>query len=380
MRFAQRAFIIGTLLLLGTALPRASSADVIDLITGESVRGTIKGATATGIVIDVGGRERTIEQRLVRGIVFDSGPAPAPARTPASKPPKAAPPRDAARAAAAPATPAPPPPSAPESKPPPPKQTARARAAPATPAPPPPAPESKPPPPKQTARARAAPATPVPPPPAPESKPAPPKQTARARAAPATPAPPPPAPESKPAPETEAKPAEPAPTAAIQTPRPAPPPRPALDLASVSPATLREAIQALSDLRAAAVDDISRADYAARADEAKPRVERYLSDRDGRAEVKEAIASAMRLYSFAATAWSVYSMRGDFATVGRDPALAECPRLQKAIAEDAARWQFDAKNPGFAGMLAGSEGLPDLWACAADRLAEAEQLIAAQTP
>ena len=288
MRFDQRALITATALILGAALPRLAAGDLIDLTTGERVRGTIKGATAAAVVIEVGGRERTIPQRLIRGLVFEPAGAPASPGVAAAKPPRAPARSPAARSA---------PPAAPR----------------------------------------------------PEAKPA---------AAAAEPA------------RIEAR--------AVEPPRPAPPPRPALEIARVSPVSLREAMQALLDLRAAAVEGVSHADYATRTDDAKPRVLAYLSEAEGRADIKQAIESAMRLYSFAATAWSVYATRGDFAVVGRDPILGECPRLVKAIEEDAARWHFDAKNPGFAGMIAGSEGVPDLWACAADRLGEAEQLVAAQ--
>lgn len=299
MRFDQRALITATALLLGAALPRVAAGDVIDLTTGERVRGTIKGTTATAVVIEVGGRERTIPQRLIRGLAFEPAGAPASPGVAAAKPPRAPARSPAARSA---------PPAAPK----------------------------------------------------PEAKPA--------AAAPAT------------EPESAAAPAEPAriEARAVEPPRPAPPPRPALEIARVSPVSLREAMQALLDLRAAAVEGVSHADYATRTDDAKPRVLAYLSEAEGRADIKQAIESAIRLYSFAATAWSVYATRGDFAVVGRDPILGECPRLVKAIEEDAARWHFDAKNPGFAGMIAGSEGVPDLWACAADKLGEAEQLVAAQ--
>jgi hypothetical protein len=235
----------------------------------------IKGATSAGIVIEVQGRERTIEQRLVRGITFEPAP----------------------------------------------RRSARSRAAPVA----------------------TTPAAPPRPAPAPES-PKPPSAT--------EPAPPPPA-----------------------------PPRPPLVLANVSPATLREAMQALTDLRAFVGDSVSESDYAARAGEARRHVDRYLADpEDGRTEIKKALASATRLYSFAASASSVYAARGDFAAVGRDPAIAECPRLRRAIEQDAAQWGFTAGDPAFVGLIAGTEGQKDLWACAADKLGEAETLIAEQKP
>ncbi|PYN06403.1 MAG: hypothetical protein DME06_18515, partial [Candidatus Rokuibacteriota bacterium] len=95
--------------------------------------------------------------------------------------------------------------------------------------------------------------------------------------------------------------------------------------------------------------------------------------------MKKALTTAMRLYAFAASAWSVYADKGDFAGVGRDPAIAECPQLQRSIDRDAAQWKFKADDPAFVGLIAGSEGLPDLWACASDRLDAVAKLLAGQT-
>ena len=116
-----------------------------------------------------------------------------------------------------------------------------------------------------------------------------------------------------------------------------------------------------------------------RVGDATARVDRYLKDpEDSRAGIKRALASAMRFFSFAATAWSNFDARGDFGAVGRASAIGECPRLREAIERDAARWEFGANDPAFAGLIAGSEGLHDLWACAADKVDEAERLVAAQ--
>jgi len=182
-----------------------------------------------------------------------------------------------------------------------------------------------------------------------------------------------------------AEPAEPTPPPSVAKPAeatppvPPAPPRPTIVIAKLSSSTLRDALQALFDLRAAAGPGISSDDYAARVAQAKPPVDRYLGDGgDVHADVKSALTTAMRLYSFAASAWSVYVDKGDFARIGRDPTIAECPRLQRAIERDATDWKFKADDPAFAGLIAGSEGLPDLWACASDTLVAAEKLLAEQ--
>jgi hypothetical protein len=200
-------------------------------------------------------------------------------------------------------------------------------------------------------------------------------------AAPPPPADPAPTPaESPTAPGEPAAPPEPGPTPPAAKAAEATPPAPSgstIVLARLSPSTLRDAIQALLDLRAVAVPGTSPAEYKARVVQATPIVDRYRADDgDPRADLKRALTTAMRLYAFAAAAWSVYAEKGDLAGVGRDPAIAECPQLQRSIARDAADWKFKADNPAFAGLIAGSEGLPDLWACASDRLDAVAKLLA----
>jgi hypothetical protein len=202
-----------------------------------------------------------------------------------------------------------------------------------------------------------------------------------AAAGPPTPAEAAPTPAESPAQREPAAPAEPGPPppaakAAESTP---PAPSGSIVMARLSPSTFREAMQALFDLRAVAVPGASPEDYKARVVEATPVVDRYLADdRAPRRDLKKVLGTTMRLYAFAASAWSVYAEKGDFARVGRDPAIAECPRLQRSIDRDATDLKFRADDPAFVGMIAGSEGLPDVWACAADRLDAVGKLLAEQ--
>lgn len=352
LRGAALAFIVCA------AWSPSAMADVVELTTGEKIVGVIKDLTSRGLVIEVRGRERTIPRRLIRSLAF--GPA-RPTRPPSST----------AKTPGAVAKPAPATAPAPGKAAPTPAESSTARGKQATAAASDTATRGKPPAaPKETAMTAPA---------APKAQPveaaagsakaalAPVTPTAEALRSAIVPAEPTPAP-------SEAKPAETTP------PVPPAPPRPTIVIAKLSPSTLRDALQALFDLRAAAVPGIGSDDYAARVAQAKPPVDRYLGDGgDAQAAVKSALTTAMRLYSFAASAWSVYVDKGDFASVGRDPAIAECPRLQHAIERDAADWKFKADDPAFAGLIAGSEGLPDLWACASDRLVAAEKLLAEQT-
>ena len=74
-------------LVVWAAASPSSGADVVELVTGEKVEGTVKGATSRSLVIEVHGRERTILRRLVRGIVFgpvrQATPSPGGTRPPA---------------------------------------------------------------------------------------------------------------------------------------------------------------------------------------------------------------------------------------------------------------------------------------------------------
>jgi len=208
--------------------------------------------------------------------------------------------------------------------------------------------------------------------------------TGPAVAVPPAPADSAPAPAESPTARREpAAPAEPGPTRPAAKAAETAPPTPSgstIVLARLSPSTLRDAMQALLDLRAAAVPGASPEEYKARVVQATPLVDRYRADDgDPRADVKKALTTAMRLYAFAASAWRVYADKGDFAGVGRDPAIAECPQLQRSIDRDAAQWKFKADDPAFVGLIAGSEGLPDLWACASDRLDAVAKLLAGQT-
>jgi len=98
---AERTLVtLAVALVVWAAWSPSSSADVVELMTGEKVEGTVKGTTPRGLVIEVHGRERTIARRLVRGIVF--GPARRATPSPGSTLPSAA---VAARATALPASP-----------------------------------------------------------------------------------------------------------------------------------------------------------------------------------------------------------------------------------------------------------------------------------
>jgi hypothetical protein len=168
--------------------------------------------------------------------------------------------------------------------------------------------------------------------------------------------------------------------ASVATPPPGPS-RPEISLAELSLPSLREALRALLELRTRAESSISHEDYVTLTDDARGRVERYLADPgERRADLKKTLASAMRLYALASSAWSTFDARGDLAAIGRDPVIAECPRLRQVIEQDAADWSIKPDDPAFVGLIAGTEGIPDLWACASDRIEHARKILADRKP
>lgn len=151
-----------------------------------------------------------------------------------------------------------------------------------------------------------------------------------------------------------------------------PPSAPAPPRATFSP-QLEEALTALRRLQTATAGAVTQTDYARLVGEIKERVEPLLGGAPEASDLKSPATAALRYHVFAAEAWGVYDRKGDLATVGRDPVVAECDRLREAITRDAMRFRFNPADPAFAGLMAGSEGLPALWACAAGKLAEVER-------
>lgn len=162
-----------------------------------------------------------------------------------------------------------------------------------------------------------------------------------------------------------------APTAPLPSQRPSPPSPTALP--SPLPAQIAAALAALGGLQAATVDVLAPADYAARVEEVRREVERALGDASDQPDVRAAITAAVRYHAFAAFAETVYEARGDLASIGGDPIVAECPSLTELVARDAARLQLNATDPAVVGLFAATEGASSLRACAGEKIAEAER-------
>lgn len=157
------------------------------------------------------------------------------------------------------------------------------------------------------------------------------------------------------------------PAPAVPPPAPAPPPPPAL------PVAIATALTAVGRLQAATTNPITSGAYAALVDEVRREVERSLGDPGSeQPDVRNAIGSAIRYHAFAAFAGVVYEARGDLASVGRDPVIAECRALAELIGREAERLKFNPADPVVVGLIAASEGASALRACASEKLTEAE--------
>jgi len=143
-----------------------------------------------------------------------------------------------------------------------------------------------------------------------------------------------------------------------------------------------EAVRALQALRSVAQPGVVYREYAARVSDTQLVVDRYLQREDGAPAIKIAIADSMRLYALAGSAWAASTSRGNYAQVGSDAALVGCEQAQRVIAESKQKKPFIWRSKGAGeaattGMVIGTEGIPAVWTCAADKLAQAERRLPA---
>jgi hypothetical protein len=147
--------------------------------------------------------------------------------------------------------------------------------------------------------------------------------------------------------------------------------------ASTTPAGA--AIEALKAVQAATKSPEAFKSYESRVGDAKTAVGRYLqSPSAGDATLQGAVKAALHYYEIGGAATRPHMTDADFAAVGRDPALDQCPQIKDVIAA-AQRMSpktfaggDQARNRG---LTVSMFGLGAVWACAAERVAEAERLV-----
>jgi hypothetical protein len=138
------------------------------------------------------------------------------------------------------------------------------------------------------------------------------------------------------------------------------------------------AIEALKAVQAATKSPEAFKSYESRLGDAKTAVNRYLqSPSPGDPAIQGALKIALQYYIIGSSATRPHMTDADFAAVGQDPALDQCPQIKDVIAaaQKMSPKTFSggdqARNRG---LTVSMFGLGAVWACAADRVAEAERL------
>jgi hypothetical protein len=152
-----------------------------------------------------------------------------------------------------------------------------------------------------------------------------------------------------------------------------------LEAAAAATSPAGAAIEALKAVQAATKSPEAFKSYESRVGDAKTAVNRYLqSSPAGDPALQGAMKAALQYYVIGSSATRPHMTDADFAAVGRDPALDQCPQIKDVIAA-AQRMSpktfaggDQARNRG---LTVSMFGLGAVWACAAERVAEAERLL-----
>jgi hypothetical protein len=170
-------------------------------------------------------------------------------------------------------------------------------------------------------------------------------------------------------------------TAPVASPAPAPTPPPALRIDPVSEASA--VLAPLKTLRSIAQAGTNYRDYAQRVADTKPTVDTYVSEGEA-SPIKAAIGEAMDYYAFAATAWKAslsWAGYDEYIQIGSNPLVAKCPKLEEEIkqSQQVRAAISSGRKPREVhlaeGVVIANHGTAQLWACASDRISEAERLL-----
>ena len=147
---------------------------------------------------------------------------------------------------------------------------------------------------------------------------------------------------------------------------------------------LADSLRVLQNLRGLTQAKVNYMDYAQTALDGRITVDRYVKSPGGNAELKGGMGDALELYIFAASAWNA-GLRGNqqdeqvaraaFASMANHPSLPLCSPLRAA--HDGVRAEANIPLEVAQGVAVAA-GVPIIWACAAERLAEVERLVPAQ--
>lgn len=139
------------------------------------------------------------------------------------------------------------------------------------------------------------------------------------------------------------------------------------------PSARDDAMKSLRGLRSVTEGGVAYRDYATRMSDAKIVVDRYLAEAKNDTTVP-AIRLTMGFYAFAASAWNakITKNREAIIELGAHPLVQECEVLRSSPVT-----QQSSGSPYRMG-LAVMFGVEMIWSCAADKLAEAEKLLAGE--
>jgi hypothetical protein len=140
-----------------------------------------------------------------------------------------------------------------------------------------------------------------------------------------------------------------------------------------------EALDALRALQAATSAGLTYEEYRARVVETQAAVDRFLAGvggaRPGPGHL--AVAKAMDYYALGERAWAAQISRAaaDYEAVGASPLIDQCAALQSIAGSRAETAQYP-NEPTLRGTSVSIAGIPSIWSCASDRVAEAVRLLA----
>jgi len=151
--------------------------------------------------------------------------------------------------------------------------------------------------------------------------------------------------------------------------------------AVITPRAGADALQAMLALRAALASGTSSREFTPRVGEASAVVERYLASAPGAAPVAgPALHDALRYYQASEFAWRNHSTASRTVWVKRDDALDRCVPYRAFVQAMQAMGEAHYSERTQKYVLVSDRVLPVLWSCAAERLAEAEQVLTTGRP
>ena len=148
---------------------------------------------------------------------------------------------------------------------------------------------------------------------------------------------------------------------------------------SSAPSLGTEALRALKALQSAVGGGLTYRDYGPRLTDTKIQLDRYFDSpiKDDK-PVRAAMDKALQFHLLALTAWSAKISKADAAgmmTVGTSPLVDECAGTRE-IAQKSKSVRSGVSQEIAIGLSVSFEGIPALWSCAAEKVAEAENLLA----